>query len=51
MNYDPTDSPWSNEIERKNHASGEIIIKKLMEDKKIELTDTMIKTAAWIHNK
>ena len=35
MNYDPTYSPWSNDIDRKNHASGEITIKKLMEDKKI----------------
>ena len=33
-----------------NHASCDITIKKLMEDKYIGLTDILIKTAAWTHN-
>ena len=50
MNYDPAYSPWSNDIDRKNHASCDITIKKLMDDKKVELTDILMKTAAWTHN-
>ena len=50
MNYDPAYSPWYNDIDRKNHASCDITIKKLMDDKKIELTDILVKTAAWTHN-
>merc|ERR1712002_978683 len=42
--------PWSNGINERNHASCDLTIKKLMEDKKIGLTDTLVKTAAWTHN-
>ena len=50
INYGPAYSPWSNGINERNHASCDITIKKLMEDKKIGLTDVLVKTAAWTHN-
>ena len=50
INYGPADSPWSNGVNERNHASCDITIKKLMEDKKIGLTDVLVKTAAWTHN-
>ena len=43
-------SPRSNGINEKNHASSDLTIKKLMEDKKIGLTDILVKTAAWMHD-
>merc|ERR1711867_207939 len=42
--------PWSNGINERNHASCDITIKKVMEDNKTGLTDTVIKTAAFTHN-
>merc|ERR1711889_24350 len=50
ISYGPTYSPWSNGINERNHASCDLTIKKLMEDKKIGLTDILVKTAAWTHN-
>ena len=50
INYGPAYSPWSNGVNERNHASCDITIKKLMEDKKIGLTDVLVKTAAWTHN-
>ena len=50
INYGPAYSPWLNGINERNHASCDITIKKLMEDKKIGLTDVLVKTAAWTHN-
>merc|ERR1712112_628734 len=50
INYGPAYSPWSNGINERNHASCDITIKKLMEYKKIGLTDMLVKTAAWTHN-
>ena len=32
-------SPWSNGINERNHASCDLTIKKLMEDKNVGLTD------------
>merc|ERR1712098_14596 len=43
-------SPWSNGINERNHASCDMTIKKLMEDKNIGLSDVLVKTAAWTHN-
>merc|ERR1711873_13036 len=43
-------SQWSNGINEPNDASCDLTIKKLMEDKKIGLTDFLVKTAAWTHN-
>merc|ERR1712177_58585 len=50
MSYGPAYSPWSNGINERNHASCDLTIKKLMEDKKIGLTDILVKTAAWTHD-
>ena len=50
INYGPAYSPWSNGINERNHASCDLTIKKLMEDKNIGLNDVVVKTAAWMHN-
>ena len=43
-------SPWNNGINERNHSSADLTIKKLMEEKKIALTDSLVKAAAWTHN-
>merc|ERR1711873_134161 len=50
ISYGPAYSPWSNGINERNYASCDLTIKKLMDDKKIGLTDILVKTAAWTHN-
>ena len=50
ISYGPAYSPWSNGINERNHASCDLTIKKLMEDKSVGLTDVLVKTAAWTHN-
>merc|ERR1712240_115741 len=50
ISYGPAYSPWSNGINERNHASCDLTIKKLMEEKKIGLTDVLVKTTAWTHN-
>ena len=50
ISYGLAYSPWSNSINERNHASCNLTIKKLIEDKKIGLTDVLVKTAAWTHN-
>ena len=50
ISYGPAYSPWSNGINERNHASCDLTIKKLMEDKNVGLTDVLVKTAAWTHN-
>ena len=50
INYGQVYSPWSNGINERNHASCDVTIKKLIEDKKKGLTDVLVKTAAWTHN-
>ncbi len=50
ISYGPAYSPWSNGINERNHAACDLTIKKLMEDKKIGLTDALVKTAAFTHN-
>ena len=43
------ESPWSNGMNERNHASCDIPIKKLM-DKMTQLTDTLVKAAYLTHN-
>ena len=50
MQFGPAYSPWSNSINERNHASTDLTIRKLMEEKKTTLTDSLIKAAAWMHN-
>ena len=49
ISFGPACSPWSNGINERNHTSCHKAIKKLMEDKKIGLTDILVKSAAWVH--
>ena len=50
MKFGPSYSPWSNNLNERNHASTDITIKKLMEDDKMPLSDSLVKAAAWTHN-
>ena len=50
VKFGPAYSPWSNGINERNHASADITIKKLMEEKKTPLSDALVKAAAWAHN-
>ena len=43
-------SPWSIGLNERNHALADLTIKKLLEEKKIALNDSLIKAAAWTHN-
>ena len=50
VKFGPAFSPWSNGINERNHASADITIRKLMEEKKVPLSDSLVKAAAWTHN-
>ena len=50
VKFGPSYSPWSNGINERNHASADITTKKLMEDEKVALSDSLVKAAAWTHN-
>ena len=50
IKFGPAYSPWSNGINERNHASADQTIKKLIEEKKTSLTDSLVKAAAWTHN-
>ena len=43
-------SPWLIGINERNHASCDVTIRKLMEEKKVVLTDSLVKAAVWTHN-
>ena len=43
-------SPWSNRLNKRNHTSADLTIRKLMEEKKVLLNDSLVKAAAWAHN-
>ena len=48
--FGPSYSPWLNGLNKRNHASADITIKKLMHEYKTPLTDSLVKAAAWTHN-
>lgn len=50
VRFGPTFLLCSNGLNERNHASSDITIKKMMEDKKKPHTDTLVKAAAWTHN-
>ena len=50
IQFGPAYSPWSNGINESNHAMADIKIKKLIEDKKVQLTYMLVKAASWTHN-
>ena len=37
-------------MNEKNHASADVTIRKMMEDKRTPLMDALVKAAAWTHN-
>ena len=49
VRFGPAYSPWTNGINEHNNASADLTIKKLMEEKKKELTDSLVKVASWTH--
>ena len=48
--FGPAFSLWSNSINKRNHALADVTIKKLMEEKKVPLSDSLVKATAWTHN-
>ena len=44
IKFVPSYSSWSNSLNEQNHDSADIIIKKLMEDKKMALSDSIVNT-------
>ena len=50
IKFGPAYSPWSNGVNERNHASADLTIRKLMEDRKTPLTDSLVKAASWTHN-
>ena len=46
INYGPVYSPWSSGINYRNHIIWDVTIKKMMEEKKTQLTDSIMKAAA-----
>merc|ERR1712101_24832 len=50
VKFGPAYSPWSNGLNERNHASADLTIKKLLEEKKIALNDSLVKAAAWTPN-
>ena len=50
VKFGPAYSPWSNDLNGKNHAVVDLTIKKLMEEKKTALSDSLVTAAGWTHN-
>ena len=50
VKFGPTYSPWSNGLSERNYALADLTIKKLMEEKKTALNDSLVNAAAWTHN-
>ena len=46
VKFGPSYSPWSNGLNKINHASADITIKKLIEEEKVALSNTLIKATA-----
>ena len=50
IEYGPANSPWSNGTNERNHASADMIVKKVLEeDRKITLSSA-VAMAGWTHN-
>ena len=43
VKFGPAYSPWSNGLNERNHTSADITNKKLLEDKKVQLSDVLVK--------
>ena len=46
VKFGPAYFPWSNGLNERNHASADLTIKKLLEEKKAALNDSLVKAAA-----
>ena len=46
VKFGPSYSPWNIGLNEHNHASADITIKKLMEENKVALSDSLIKATA-----
>ena len=42
--------PWSIGINKRNHAAAYITVKRQIEEKRVPLSDSLIKAVAWTHN-
>ena len=51
VRFGPSYSPWSNGLKKWNHASADVTMKKLKEENKVALSDSLVKAAAWTHNR
>ena len=50
VNFGPTNSPWANGINERNHATADRIVQKIMDtDPEIKLKEA-VAMAAWTHN-
>ena len=50
VRFGPSYYLWSNGLNEGNHASYYMTIKIFMEDKKVKITNFLIKTTLWTHN-
>ena len=50
IKFGPAYSPWSNGLNERNHESANLTVKKLIEEKKVPLSDSLVKAASWTHN-
>ena len=50
VKFGPAYSPLSNGVNKRNHALADITIKKIMEEHKTPLMDSLIKPAVWTYN-
>ena len=50
IRFGPVYSPQSNDLNERNHALADLTIKKLLEEKKTHLNNSLAKAAAWTHN-
>ena len=50
VKFGPPYSPCNNGLNERNHALADLTIKKLMEERKTTLSDSLVKAAAWTHN-
>ena len=50
VKFCPAYSPWSNGLNERNHASPDLTIKKLKEEKKVRLSNYLVMVASWTHN-
>ena len=50
IKFGPTYSPWSNGVNERNHASADVVVKKILEEDKNISLKTAVSLASWTHN-